>query len=89
MDDLTIHHRLPVDPRDRVERPCVWCGQPTPITALTPFRPDLGRVPLMLVCGVLMRDAYRAWSRGEGIDPLDLPGVQRLLQLRIPQPDPL
>lgn len=47
---------------------CVWCGQPTPVLAETPFRPDLGVLPLGLLCGAKMRLAYRDMQEGKPLD---------------------
>lgn len=77
MSDLTLHHRMPVEPSQRVERPCIWCGEPTALMALTPFRPDLGAVPLMLTCGVLMREAYRDFLAGI-VDEGDAPFLRHM-----------
>lgn len=81
MSDQTLHHRIAIDPRYRRERPCVWCGKPTQIMALTPFRPDLGAVPLMLSCGVFMRDYFNAMQAGEIPDPEDGPNFERFSRL--------
>lgn len=56
---LNIRHRVLPTPADAA--PCVWCTKLTDIWADTPFRPDIGAVPLHLLCGVWMRDAYKAW----------------------------
>jgi hypothetical protein len=37
---------------------CVLCGEPTDIRAETPFRPDLGRVPLHLFCSAELIELY-------------------------------
>ena len=60
---------------------CVWCGKPTPIVADTPFRPDLGALPLHLLCGVWMRDAYKKWQSGQVLDADDIDGMKRLTAL--------
>ena len=84
MTDLTLHHRVPFARRDAPMRPCIWCGQPTPVMAETPFRPDLGALPLMLTCGSLMRDAYRIWEAGAVLPPDYLAGIARLATLSPP-----
>lgn len=57
---------------------CVWCGGATPMRALTPFRPDLGSVPLHIICGSDMREAFEAWRDGVPLDPQQLAGLERL-----------
>jgi hypothetical protein len=63
----------------------VWCGTPTDIRAETPFRPDIGELPLHLFCGVFMRDAWRKWSSGGVLDDFEQAGLKTfgaaLLQL--------
>lgn len=57
---------------------CVWCGQPTPVMAETPFRPDLGAVPLMLTCGAQVIRAYRALQEGRQLTAEEQAGLARL-----------
>ena len=57
---------------------CVWCGEQTPIMAETPFRPDLGAVPLMLTCGAQLIRAYRALQDGQELTPEQRAGIARL-----------
>lgn len=64
---------------------CVWCGGATPMRALTPFRPDLGSVPLHIICGSDMREAFEAWRDGVPLDPKQLAGVARLTAPEGPQ----
>ena len=80
MPDLTISHRVQVD-RSGPKGPCVWCGQTTDVWAITPFRPDLGRLPLHLFCGVWMRDAFKAWQDGTALDAEQMAGIKRLASL--------
>ena len=80
MNDLTLHHRVPWSP-DAPKRACIWCGAPTAVMADTPFRPDLGALPLMLTCGPLMRDAYRMWKAGIPLPPDYQAGMVRLAAL--------
>lgn len=61
------------------EWPCVWCGDLTNIKAETPFRRDLGFLPLHLTCG-----ADLIYVLGHPEAPLDswmLAGMERLRQL--------
>lgn len=81
MDDLTLHSRVPRDHRNAPTRLCVWCGKPTPVMALTPFRPDLGALPLHLFCGAFMQIAYRTWQEGGELDADDLASMARLAAL--------
>lgn len=60
---------------------CVWCGKLTNLMADTPFRPDLGALPLHLFCGVWMRDAYHKWKSGQVLDADDMDGMKRLSML--------
>lgn len=65
-------HRLP-------DNACAWCGEPTPMRAVTPFRPDLGSVPMHLLCGSDMREAYRAWKeRAWTLREGEIAGMRRL-----------
>lgn len=83
-----VHHRVvaSVRPgegyREAVARlpdnPCAWCGGPTPMRALTPFRPDLGSVPMHLICGSDMREAYLAWTRTLRLSDAQVAGMRRL-----------
>ncbi len=92
MDDLNIRHRIQRNPgqtfleaSQRAVGPCVWCGGVAWTAADTPFRPDLGQVPLHLFCGVDLRNAYRAWKAGEELTPQMVAGVSRLAALPVPQ----
>ena len=88
MSDLTLHHHLPGHPQDwrsMPTAPCVWCGLPTPLRADTPFRLDLGSLPLMLTCGAMMRDAYRRWNSGLMLEADEQAGMMRLARLPAPQ----
>lgn len=80
----TITSRIPRQIFDQAPvpmAPCIWCGEPTIVRAETPFRPDLGTVPLMLTCGaeiILLYNDYQA-----GVTPTHEQALQltRLLQL--------
>lgn len=39
--------------------PCSWCGEPTDSLADTPGRPDLGRIPMHIICAAAVIVAYR------------------------------
>lgn len=81
MSDLTLHHRVQVD-RSGPSGPCVWCGEQTDIWAITTFRPDLGRLPLHLFCGIWLRDAFsRAMQDGRVLTAEDQAGLQRIAAL--------
>jgi hypothetical protein len=62
---LPIRHHVPRDWKtaESVGK-CVWCGRPTSTLAETPFRPDLGAVPLMVTCGAHLRIVYRMIEQG-------------------------
>jgi hypothetical protein len=62
---------------------CVWCGRPTSTLAETPFRADLGAVPLMLTCGAHMRIVYRMIQNGhpEQLDAWERARVGALAEL--------
>jgi hypothetical protein len=88
-DDVpTVHHRVVVQRqgdegwREAVARipdaPCAWCGGPTPMRALTPFRSDLGSVPMHLICGHDMRAAYLSWRAGHTLSERQAAGFRRL-----------
>lgn len=83
-----IRHRIQRSPgqtyleaSQRLVGQCVWCGGDAWTMADTPFRPDLGAVPLHLFCGVALRNAYRAWQAGEELTPQMVAGVSRLAAL--------
>jgi hypothetical protein len=81
VNDLTLHHRTVLDPSQRrVVGKCVWCGQDSQIVALTPFRPDLGALPLHLTCGVMLRDAYKDLKAGRALHPADQANMLRFGQ---------
>ena len=84
MTDLTLHHTVALNWRAATMYPCIWCGKPTSVWADTPFRPDLGALPLMLTCGALMRDAYRMWEAGLPLPPDYRAGLKRLAALPPP-----
>lgn len=91
-DPLNIRHRIQRNPgqtyqeaSQRVVGQCVWCGGDAWTAADTPFRPDLGAVPLHLFCGVDLRNAYRAWKAGEPLSEQMTAGMRRLSQLPAPQ----
>jgi hypothetical protein len=62
----TLHGTMPYDRGE--ERPCVWCGRPTDIRFIPEFRPDLGPLPLHMMCGVLLIRAYERVRAGQIID---------------------
>jgi hypothetical protein len=78
---LRIRHHVPHDHDRSVKRACIWCGRPTDVLAETPFRPDLGFLPLMVTCGAHMRIVYRMLQRGEQPDEWELSRVAALAQL--------
>lgn len=83
----TIRHHIPAGVLNGTddaspEYACVWCGQPTKIMAETPFRPDLGFIPLMLTCGAELRAAWRQHQAGLPLDPEAFEGMLRLASLR-------
>jgi hypothetical protein len=59
---------------------CVWCGTVCWTMAITPFRPDLGAVPLHLFCTAELRDAYKAWQAGQIQDHPDAAIYRRGLE---------
>lgn len=81
MTDLTIRHHVPKDHYAARWYACVWCGGLTDILAETPFRPDIGALPLMLTCGAHMRQVYRRMQDGGLIDQWEMKAVLRLMQL--------
>jgi hypothetical protein len=79
--DLTLHHVIPRDMANAPRRRCVWCGGVTIVMTETPFRPDLGALPLMITCGVDMRDAYKRVLAGRTLTAEQQEGVARLAAL--------
>ena len=79
-DGLVIRHHGDFRAGFPLVGDCVWCGAECRTKAETPFRPDLGRVPLHLFCGVDMRDAYRAWQSGDALLPEQVAGMRRLAE---------
>lgn len=76
-DDLTLHHHVRWDHRGPVG-PCAWCGKPTDIMA---DAPGVGmRLPLHLLCGVAMRNAYRKWRDGQALTDDEAASLRRLLK---------
>lgn len=73
----TVSTWVPFDEGTMPEVPCVWCQSPTDIRAKTPFRPDLGAVPLHLFCAAEIIDLYNNRHR---ILPEHMPRMQRLLE---------
>lgn len=57
---------------------CIWCGSVAWTTAITPFRLDLGEVPLHMFCAVEIRQAYQAWKDGTPMEPNLEAGMRRL-----------
>lgn len=62
----TLKGSMPYD--SGPERPCIWCGQPTDITFVPEFQPELGPLPMHMLCGVLLIRAYERWQRGRTLD---------------------
>lgn len=54
-----IRGTIPLDDRPEYQVPCVWCAFPTSTRAETPGRPDLGEVPLHVLCAGAVIVAYR------------------------------
>lgn len=63
------------------DRPCCWCGGPTPLASVPAFRPSLGPVPLHALCASDMREAYLAWSQGLPLNESQAAGFRRLSML--------
>ncbi len=78
-EDLRIRYQLPVGQPLPDAQPCAWCGKPAQTRADTPFRPDLGAIPLHLICSAWVRDAYRAWKAGKTLDGEQMAGMKRLV----------
>lgn len=57
---------------------CIWCGTVCWTLAATPFRPDLGEVPLHLFCSAALREAYAAWRQGVPIRADLADGMRRM-----------
>lgn len=81
MSDLTIRHHGDIRNGFPPVGECVWCGSTCWTTAETPFRPDLGQVPLHLFCGANMREAYKAWRDGIDLLPSQRLGMGNLARL--------
>lgn len=75
---LSISSRVPAI-EGGTEWPCVWCLEPTDVTARTPFRPDLGSVPLHLTCGADLMATARAFEHGGYVTQ---EAIRRLVWLR-------
>lgn len=58
--------------------PCAWCGEPTDIRAETPFRPDLGALPLMLTCSAELLATWRRFQAGLALTEQEQAGIARL-----------
>ncbi len=78
-DPLRIRYQMPLDRPLPAPLPCTWCNKPTQTRADTPFRPDVGSVPLHLICSQWVRDAYRAWKAGRLLDEDQMQGMKRLM----------
>ena len=78
MSDLTIRHRGDIHNGFPAVGRCVWCGETCWTKADTPFRPDIGQVPLHLFCGADMREAYKAWRDGLPLLPSQVAGMRRI-----------
>lgn len=68
-DQLNIRHHGDIRRGFPPVGACVWCGSTCWTMAETPFRPDLGQVPLHLFCGVDLREAYRVYRDGGELEP--------------------
>ncbi|MCA1570836.1 MAG: hypothetical protein LC798_11065 [Chloroflexi bacterium] len=75
----TIRSVMPYRPGPTL--PCVWCGDPTDVKAETPFRPDLGSVPLHVLCGTQVLLAYEQWRAGRVLTQAQQQGIHRLRTL--------
>lgn len=48
--------------------PCSWCGEQTDSWGDTPGRPDLGRIPIHIMCAGAVVVAFRRGRVGPGDD---------------------
>lgn len=78
----TIRMTVPRDEGVFIERPCVWCLDATDILADTPFRPDLGAVPLHMLCAAEITNLYA--NRGSFL-PEQRARMERLMLMTGPQ----
>jgi len=62
----TITSTMPRQPGP--EWPCAWCKAPTDVLADTPGRPDIGRLPLHIGCGVAILRAFERLRAGMVLD---------------------
>ena len=69
---------MPRNPGEVPELPCVWCGLPTDLRFVPPAHPELGPLPLNLLCAGLLIQAYERLLRGEVLSPQDTERMQRL-----------
>jgi hypothetical protein len=72
----TLSGIMPSTPGE--ELPCVWCGLPTDIRFVPPAHPELGPLPLNILCAGALILAYERLLRGEALSPQDMERMQRL-----------
>jgi hypothetical protein len=75
----TIRHHVPYE--QGPEAACAWCGDPTDVSAETPFRPDIGRLPMHLFCSPEVLAAWRRFQAGLVLTEREQAGMARLAGL--------
>lgn len=74
----TLTGLMPRNPGEVPELPCIWCGLPTDLRSVPPAHPELGALPLNLLCAGLLIQAYERLLRGEVLSPQDTDRMRRL-----------
>lgn len=64
----TIRTRVPIVEGSRAEVPCCWCGGLTDVRAETPFRPDLGTIPMHIFCAADVIRTFEAMQAGRTLE---------------------
>jgi hypothetical protein len=76
----TIRGTFRLRPRPEDFAPCVWCVLPTDVRMITPFRPEIGSVPLHAGCAGAIIVAYEEFQATKRLSAADTIRMQRLLE---------
>jgi hypothetical protein len=77
----TIKGSFSLRPRPEEWAPCVWCEDPTSFWMVTPFRPEIGSVPLHAMCAAEIIFAYNEFQATKKLGPVDAVRMTRLLEI--------
>jgi hypothetical protein len=77
----TIRGHFSLRPRPEEWAACVWCEAPTSFRMVTPFRPEIGSVPLHAGCAGAIIVAYEEFLRTRRLGPDDVVRMDRLLAM--------